>query len=1055
MACPNCGTETSERTAFCTKCGTSLPKRRGTAKKIFKWCGLGCGGLLGLFIVILIVVGITTGTPSPEEKETPARALPSETPSPSLQTVREAFLAGSASGDYLRAAGREFGDDFAQEAVYRVESETFGESGKWIVANSDLIAVCDVYQRSGDARARGEDLTLAEFEDILREELGLKGSALMGAIQSGISDDSEAIVDFCAPIHAYGIGFTAAFKFTAELYELDLAETDASAELDSTIDDVPRAELRTDRQTAYHKGFLTGMGAANEIGSEHDTPSSTGTSELNIRFVGAADLSDQSKSSLAEVIERIQDGVVQVTAGSGSGSGFIIDESGVVVTNEHVVRGQRKVGIRLTNGTHHTGEVLRQDSTADLALVQIESNDRFHAIAMGNPAGVRVGDEVLALGYPLVGKIGNSLTVTRGIISSTRTVNGVDLLQTDAAINPGNSGGPLINRDGNVIGINTFRIEETTGGRPVNSIGFAVSAIALQRMVPSVSEQPARTPSTSVNEPTMTATPSPSATPAPSTNTAVAIESISAESPNISSGVEHTCMLRSDGTPVCWGNRPFDRASPPPGEVFTSISSGSKHICGLREDGTAVCWGWNDDKVQTPPEDRFVSISAGDSHVCGLREDGTAVCWGYVDVSGIASVPDGPLATISSGSNHTCALRTDGTPVCWGFNANGEASPPPGEKFVSISSGSHHTCALRHDGTPVCWGSGFYGQSSPPRGKFTSISSGGGHTCALRSDGAPVCWGAYGFGQASPPAGETFIAIGSGNSHTCALRSDHTSVCWGSDTVGEASPPLLGQQFSAISSGGKHTCAVILDGTAVCWGLNDGGQVPKGKQFSFISSGGSHTCALSPDGSPICWGSGYDSGRVSPPKEQLMAISSGADHVCALRIDGVPVCWGEGADGRASPPTDERFASISSGGSHTCALRSDGTAACWGNDNWGQASPPPEERFTYISSGGGHTCALRLDGTAVCWGGNRYNKAPPLDEHFASISSGASYTCALHLDGTPVCWGDGSYGKSSPPSGERFASISSGQDHTCALRFDGTILCWGDRSWGKLTPTSQ
>ena len=1011
---------------------------------------VGCGGLLGLFIVIVIVVALTTDSPSSEEQGTPAGILSSGTSSPTLQTVREGFLAGSESGDDLRAAGLEFDDDFIQEAVSRAESKIFGVSGEWIVSNSDVIPVCDVYFQVGDARERGDDLTTTEFEDILREELGLKGSFLIGAIQSGISDHAEAIVDFCAPIHAYGIGFIAAFEFTAELYELDFDETDAQAILDSAIDEVPRTELRTDRQTAYHKGFLAGMGAATEIGPQRDTLSAPGESELNIRFVGTIDLSDQSKSSLADVIERIQEGVVQVTVGSGSGSGFIIDESGVVITNEHVVRGQRTVGIWLTNGRRYGGEVLARDSTADLVLVQIESNDRFHAIAVGNPAGARVGDEVLALGFPLAGKIGNSLTVTRGIISSTRAANGVNLLQTDAAINPGNSGGPLINEHGQVIGVNAFRIEEPTGGRPVNSIGFAVSVIELQRMVPSVSEQPARTPSTSVDEPTMTPTPT------SSTNTAIAIKSISAESPNISSGVEHTCMLRSDGTPVCWGNRPFDRASPPPGEVFTSISSGRKHICGLREDGTAVCWGWNDDQVQTPPGDRFVSISAGDSHVCGLREDGIAVCWGYVDLSGIASVPDGPLVAISSGSNHTCALRPDGTPVCWGLGPSGQSSPPLGEKFVSISSGSDHTCALRPDGTPVCWGSGSYGQASPPPGEtFISISSGNSHTCALRSDGTPACWGAYGFGQASPPPGDTFISISSGNSHTCALQSDHTPVRWGSDTVGEASPPLLDQQFSTISSGGEHTCALILDGKAVCWGLNDGGQVPVIEQFSSISSGGHHTCALRPDGSPICWGSGYDSGRVSPPKEQFMAISSGADHVCALRPDGTPVCWGLGPSGQASPPLGEKFVLISSGSDHTCALRSDDTPACWGNDNWGQASPPPEERFASISSGGGHTCALRLDGTAVCWGGNQYSKAPPPDEHFASISSGASYTCALHMDGTPVCWGAGGYGKSSPPAGERFASISSGVDHTCALRFDGTLLCWGDRSWGKLTPTSQ
>ena len=156
--------------------------------------------------------------------------------------------------------------------------------------------------------------------------------------------------DFCVPVHAYSYKRASDLSPRSksppsgwsELYELDLDDADAQAQLDSAIDGVvPRTELRTDRQTAYGKGFLAGMDAANEIGAEHGTPSPPGVSELNIRFVGAADLTDQSKSSLpAEVIERIQDGVVQVTAGSGSGSGFIIDESGVVVTNEHVVRGQ-------------------------------------------------------------------------------------------------------------------------------------------------------------------------------------------------------------------------------------------------------------------------------------------------------------------------------------------------------------------------------------------------------------------------------------------------------------------------------------------------------------------------------------------------------------------------------------------------------------------------------------------------------------------------------------------------------------------------------------------
>lgn len=165
------------------------------------------------------------------------------------------------------------------------------------------------------------------------------------------------------------------------------------------------------------------------------------TPVVSIQFIGGADLSDEGKSSLAKLIERIQAGVVLIAKGGGSGSGFVISADGLVVTNEHVVDGERSVDVWLTNGRRYDGDVLERDTTSDLALVRIDSNDRFHAIAVGNPDSVRVGDEVLALGFPIADEIGTNLTVTRGIISSTRTVDGVDLLQTDAAINPGSSGG--------------------------------------------------------------------------------------------------------------------------------------------------------------------------------------------------------------------------------------------------------------------------------------------------------------------------------------------------------------------------------------------------------------------------------------------------------------------------------------------------------------------------------------------------------------------------------------------------------------------------------------
>ena len=462
------------------------------AKKILIWGGLGCGGLIVLFIIILIVIGMVVGTSSPDETPESAKDSTSGTPMP--EQVREAFLAGDEAGAELMAEGRGFDDDFVQESVSKVASQIFGDSEKWIVSNTDMGAACDVYHKLGDASLRGEEITTTDFENLFMEAEGLKRAVIVGAISGATSDDPGAIINFCGPIQAYRIGFQAGFEEMVSTYEIDLNESDVKTQLDIAIDGLPRAELRTDGQTAYTNGFVAGMIAAGNLGIGLDASSSTDISDIAIRFVDGEDSSNQGESSLAEVVEGIQAGVVQVTSSNSSGSGFIIDKSGLVVTNEHVVRGQRRVGIRLTNGRRYEGDVLVRDSRSDLALVQIDSGDSFHEIAMANPSDVRVGDEVLALGFPLAGNIGISLTVTRGIVSSIRTANGVNLLQTDAAINPGNSGGPLVNRQGQVVGVNTFRIEQTAGGRHVNSIGFAVSVIELKRMTASPSMQPTISP---------------------------------------------------------------------------------------------------------------------------------------------------------------------------------------------------------------------------------------------------------------------------------------------------------------------------------------------------------------------------------------------------------------------------------------------------------------------------------------------------------------------------------------------------------------------------------
>lgn len=157
----------------------------------------------------------------------------------------------------------------------------------------------------------------------------------------------------------------------------------------------------------------------------------------------------------------------------GLGSGVIIDKSGLIITNNHVVAGGDKVDVlvRLWDGREFEAEKVWTDSKTDIAVVKISGVDNLVAAPLADSDRVSVGDWVLALGQPF----GLESTVTAGIVSATHRAVGINaresFLQTDAAINPGNSGGPLVNLDGEVVGINTA-ISSRGGGN--DGVGFAV-----------------------------------------------------------------------------------------------------------------------------------------------------------------------------------------------------------------------------------------------------------------------------------------------------------------------------------------------------------------------------------------------------------------------------------------------------------------------------------------------------------------------------------------------------------------------------------------------------
>ena len=157
----------------------------------------------------------------------------------------------------------------------------------------------------------------------------------------------------------------------------------------------------------------------------------------------------------------------------GQGSGVIIDKNGLVLTNAHVVERVDNVSVTLADGTNREGKVLGTDSITDLALVKIKDQINSSYAPLGDSEELEVGDWAIALGTPY----GLEKTVTLGIVSSLhRDINSLgfsdkrlDLIQTDAAINPGNSGGPLINSNGQVIGINTL-----VRSGPGAGLGFAI-----------------------------------------------------------------------------------------------------------------------------------------------------------------------------------------------------------------------------------------------------------------------------------------------------------------------------------------------------------------------------------------------------------------------------------------------------------------------------------------------------------------------------------------------------------------------------------------------------
>jgi 2-alkenal reductase len=242
--------------------------------------------------------------------------------------------------------------------------------------------------------------------------------------------------------------------------------------------------------------------------TEAPDPTSFSTLEPNPTATSPA----EPLSDLSQLYQTISPGVVSIVIYAdegphsesfpvGQGSGFVFDDLGHIVTNQHVIDGASAIEVDFPSGLKAWAEVIGSDPNSDLAVIWVDiSPDLLYPLPLSQPNSLNIGDTVVAIGNPF----GLSGTMTVGIVSAmgrvldsvnTTPEGGVfsagDLIQTDAAINPGNSGGPLLNLQGQIVGVNrAIRTEVfTVSGEAANSgVGFAIPVDILRRVVPEIIE---------------------------------------------------------------------------------------------------------------------------------------------------------------------------------------------------------------------------------------------------------------------------------------------------------------------------------------------------------------------------------------------------------------------------------------------------------------------------------------------------------------------------------------------------------------------------------------
>jgi putative serine protease PepD len=231
--------------------------------------------------------------------------------------------------------------------------------------------------------------------------------------------------------------------------------------------------------------LLTGVAGHDDSGTRQAAPASSSSSLPPAS--GGAGGSPPAKGTIGAIYAAASRGVVSVQSGAGTGTGFVVENDGTIVTNSHVVGNASRVRVRFGDAGHYlSADVLGSDPSVDLAVLHVDpaSTGTLYPLQLANSDDVKVGDTAIAIGNPL----GLDRTATAGIVSGLgreiQAPNGFQIdkvIQTDAPINPGNSGGPLLDGRGRVIGVNS---QVATSGAGGGNIGFAVPSNTVRDTVP-------------------------------------------------------------------------------------------------------------------------------------------------------------------------------------------------------------------------------------------------------------------------------------------------------------------------------------------------------------------------------------------------------------------------------------------------------------------------------------------------------------------------------------------------------------------------------------------